>query len=295
MAIARSQKEIRQRAPWLMVGLLVLNGFLMALSARDETGSQSVLRSWGQTMLSPFQRVSTGAASSGSGLFERIGNLRNAAAENEALKQKVNELETQLQQERAKNLTAQDAAGIVQLQQQSSYTVIPARVIARDPSGWFDTVILNQGSAAGVHVSMPVVTADGIVGRVVATSLLTSQVMLITDTRAAAGAVVGQLDASHAIGSVRGSSDSGMLEMRYVPTTEPVQFGDVVFTTGQDDIYPSGLKLGTVTQVKGDVGRTIVLKPSARFETLQNVAILDYKPPPRPPMTDSLPNVDRKK
>lgn len=295
MAIARSQKEIRQRAPWLMVGLLVLNGFLMALSARDETGNQSVLRSWGQTLISPFQRATTGAASSGSGLFERIGNLRNAAAENEALKQKVNQLESELQQERAKNLTAQDAQIIVQLQQQSSYKVIPARVIARDPSGWFDSVILNQGSAAGVHVSMPVVTADGIVGRVVATSLLTSQVMLITDTRAAAGAVVGQLDASRAIGSVRGSGESGLLEMRYVPTTEAVQFGDVVFTTGQDDIYPSGLKLGTVTQVKGDVGHTIVLKPSARFETLQNVAILDYKAPPRPPMTDSLPNVDRKK
>lgn len=294
MAIARSQKEIRQRAPWLMVGLLVLNGFLMAWSARDESGNQSVLRSWGQALLSPFQRASTGAASSGSGLFERIGNLRNAAAENEALKQKVNQLETELQEERAKNLTAQDAQSIAQLQQHSAYAVIPARVIARDPSGWFDSVILNQGSAAGVHVSMPVVTADGIVGRIVATSLLTSQVMLITDTRAAAGAVVGQLE-SHAIGSVRGSNEGGTLEMRYVPTTEPIQFGDVVFTTGQDDIYPSGLKLGTVTQVKGDVGRTIVLKPSARFETLQNVAILDYKPPPRPPMTDSLPNVDRKK
>jgi rod shape-determining protein MreC len=298
MAIARTQKEIRQRAPWLMVGLLLMNGVLMGLSARDETGRQSVLRAWGQVLVSPFQRASTGAATKGTGLFERIGNLRNAATENEALKERVAKLETELQQARTANQDGADAQSIAQLQRQLPYGVIPARVIARDPSGWFDSVILNQGSAAGVRVSMPVVTADGIVGRVIATSPLTAQVMLITDPRAAAGAVVGQLGESQAVGSVRGSTELGLLDMRYVPGTEKVQLGDTVVTTGQDDIFPAGLRLGTVAFVKGDISaseaHTIRLKPSARLDALQSVAVLDYTPPARPPMNESLPNVERK-
>jgi rod shape-determining protein MreC len=291
MAIARSQKEIRQRAPWLMVALLVLNAILMGLSARDETG-QSKLRAWGQAVLSPFQRATTGVASGGTGLFGRIANLRNAATENEALKERVGRLEAELQQARAESVAAQDARAVTEFQKQLPYQSVAARVIARDPSGWFDSVILNQGSNSGITISMPVVTADGVVGRVVATSPYTAQVMLVTDIRAAAGGVVGQLGVSHALGAVRGSNELGVLEMRYVPSQEAVQFGEAVLTTGQDDIYPAGLKLGTVISVSPTVIR---LKPSVRLEALQSVAVLLYKPPPRPPMTDSLPNVERKK
>jgi rod shape-determining protein MreC len=299
MAIARSQKEIRQRAPLLMVGLLIVSAVMMGFSARSDTGSQNILRSGLQAVLSPFQRVSTGVASRGSGFFERIGNLRHAAAENDALKERVNQLESDLQQARAENAQIEDARSLAQLQKDLPYTIIPARVIARDPSGWFDSVILNQGSLAGIQVSMPVVTADGVVGRVVATSPITAQVMLLTDQRAAAGAIVGQLGVSHATGSVRGAGESGMLEMRYVPGTETIQLGDQVLTTGQDDIYPAGLKIGTVAFVKGDISaseaHTIRLKPSARLDALQSVAVLKYQPPARPPMTESLPNVERKK
>lgn len=299
MAIARSQKEIRQRAPWLMVGLLLVNGILMGLSARDETGNQSVLRAWGQALASPFQRATTGVTSKGSGFFDRIANLRHNAAENEVLRERVVQLETELQKAQAANLDSADARSLQELQKQLPYTMIPARVIGRDPSGWFDSVILNQGSTSGIRVSMPVVTGDGVVGRVVAVSPITSQVMLLTDQRAAAGAIVGQLGESHAVGSIRGSGESGLLEMRYVPGTEKIQLGDVVFTTGQDEIYPAGLKLGIVSFVKGDISaseaHTIRLRPSARLDALSSVAVLNYQPPARPPMTDSLPNVERKK
>ena len=106
--------------------------------------------------------------------------------------------------------------------------MVAARVIARDPSMWFDTVTINRGRSAGINLNMPVVTSGGIVGRVVATSPWTSQVMLITDEKAAAGAVVGQLGESNALGSVKGLGKSGLVEMDYVSGMEEVKIGDYV-------------------------------------------------------------------
>jgi rod shape-determining protein MreC len=121
-------------------------------------------------------------------------------------------------------------------------------------------------------------------------------VMLLTDERSAAGAVVGQLGASNAIGSVRGYGKNGLLEMHYVSGLETVNVGDYVVTTGQDRIYPPGLNVGTVVEVRpGTINtpHTIYVKPGARLESLQEVAVLDYRPPQRTAPERTLPNVDK--
>jgi rod shape-determining protein MreC len=108
--------------------------------------------------------------------------------------------------------------------------------------------------------------------------------MLITDERAAAGAVVGQLETSNALGSVRGFGKNGLLDMRYVPGLEEVKIGDAVTTTGQDGIYPRGLKVGDVIDVQAGTAtkpHEIKVRPSARLNSLSEVAVLLYHPPPR--------------
>jgi len=143
---------------------------------------------------------------------------------------------------------------------------------------------------------MPVATPEGVVGRVVAVSPVSAQVMLLTDERAAAGAVVGQLGGSNAIGSVRGYGKNGLLEMRYVSGLEPVNLGDYVVTTGQDGIYPPGLNVGTVvqkTEGSATTPHTIFVKPGARLDSLEEVAVLQYRPPARTAPERSLPNVDK--
>src|SRR6185369_14540756 len=86
----------------------------------------------------------------------------------------------------------------------SPYQMVVANVIAREPSMWFDGVTIDKGRLAGVEVNMPVVTAGGVVGRVISTSPLSAQVMLLTAEKSGAGAVVGQLGQSNALGSVKG-------------------------------------------------------------------------------------------
>jgi rod shape-determining protein MreC len=286
VASVRTQKEIRQRAPLWLVTLLVTNLIIMAVDARDADGRQKVLRIWTQAFASPLQSASSKASGATSGFFQQIWNFRSTAQANEQLKERLTQAETELH-------TAQQAAAenerlkaLLSLNEQTDIKKIPARVIARDPSVWFNTITINRGSSSGIAVNMPVVTASGIVGRVITVSPWASQVMLITDEKAGAGAVVGQLGQSGALGSIRGRADLGvaLVEMRYVSGLEKVELNDYVMTTGQDGIYPPGLNVGRVVDVKNGTAtqaHQILIQPGAQLDHLEEVAVLLYQPPPR--------------
>ena len=298
--VRSTQKEIRQRAPLWLTGLLVLNLALMAFSAHQsgDISRPRVLQVWVQALFAPVQSAMTGAGGAGVGFFQHIADLRHAASENEGLKRRVADMETELRDARAVRDENERLKRLLAFKDESEYKPLPARVIARDPSEWWNTVLVNRGSASGVGLNMPVVTPDGVVGRVIGVSPWTAQVLLLTDERAAAGAVVGQLGASNALGAVRGMGRNGLLEMRYVPGLEPVKVGDYVLTTGQDGIYPQGLNVGEVVEFKQGSAtqpHDIKVKPSARLNALEEVAVLLYHPPPRTAPTETLPNMDKGK
>lgn len=296
--VMRTQKEIRQRAPLWLAGLLGLNLALMSYDARDLVTKQRMIRVWAQSAVAPFQWISSRGGSAGASAIQYFANLRHAATENEQLKRRLAEIETELRESRATRDENQRLKGLLGLKEEGKYGIVAARVIGRDPSAWFDTVMINRGSSSGIKLNMPVVTRDGIVGRVIATSPWTAHVMLISDEKAAAGAVVGQLGTSNALGSVRGFGRNGLLEMRYVSGLEPVNRGDYVVTSGQDGIYPAGLNVGDVVEVKtgsATVPHVIYVKPSARLNSLDEVAVLLYNPPQRVAPDVMLPNVDKGK
>lgn len=286
MASVRTQKEIRQRAPLWLVGLLVTNLVIMAVDARDADGRQKVLRIWTQTFASPLQNASSKATGATSGFFHQIWNFRSTAQENEQLKERLTQVETELHTARQAAAENDRLKALLNLSEQTNINSVPARVIARDPSVWFNTITINRGSSSGVELNMPVVTPGGIVGRIITVSPWASQVMLITDEKAGAGAVVGQLGQSGALGSIRGRADLGVgvIEMRYVSGLEKVEVGDFVMTTGQDGIYPPGLNVGRVVDVKHGTAtqaHQILIQPGAQLEHLEEVAVLLYHPPPR--------------
>jgi rod shape-determining protein MreC len=298
MAAIRTQREIRQRAPIWLVVLLLMNLVIMAVDARDSVTRQRMLRVWVQALVSPAQSISSGASGAGTSLFRQIVNFRSTAYENEALKKQLSEAQLELQNARQSAAENERLKGLLNLKEQNQYPQIAARVIARDSSVWFNTITIDRGSSSGIALNMPVVTGGGIVGRVIALSPWTAQVMMVTDEKAAAGAIVGQLGGSGALGSVSGLGDNGLIEMRYVAGTETVVVGDFILTTGQDEIYPAGLSIGEVVQVNSGTAtqpHQILIKPSAKLDQLEEVAVLLYRPPPRPAPEQTLPNVDKTK
>ena len=292
----RTQKEIRQRAPVWLVVIVVANIILMSFDARDPVSKQRMIRVWTQAAAGWVQRPVATAGGAGVGFFRRVFNSWGASEENERLKGRLAEVETELRVAQAARDENERLRQLLDLKETTEYGVVPATIIARDPSVWFSSIIINRGTSSGVDLNMPVVTRDGIVGRVVAVSPWTAQVMLLTDERSGAGAAVGQLGASNALGSVRGLGRNDLLSMNFVPGLETVNVGDYVVTTGQDGIYPPGLSVGTVVEVKPGSATTphqITVRPSARLDSLEQVAVLQYRPPPRPAPDKVLPNLGK--
>src|SRR5690606_28113994 len=191
----RSQQEVWRLTPWLVVILLLGNFVLMAFDARID-GGQRVIRIWAQTaadfVQSPVTTVSTGV----SNYFASIANLRSAQDENDLLRQRIQELEVELQGKEDLASENDRLRGLLELKEDGKYKVLSARIIGRDPNVWFDSVIIDKGSLAGVTLNMPIVTAGGLVGRVTAVGPLSSQIDLITRDKAGLGAVVGELSES---------------------------------------------------------------------------------------------------
>ncbi|MBK7392345.1 MAG: rod shape-determining protein MreC [Chloracidobacterium sp.] len=279
-----------------MIALLIVNFVLMAFDAKEITSGQRVVRSWTQTIADFVQSPVTSVTSAVANYFVSISNLRSAQTDNDVLKQRVQELEVELKQK--EELAAENTRlkAFLQLKETSKYKVLTARIIGRDPSVWFDSSIVNRGSLDGVQLNMPVVTDGGLVGRVTAVGPLTCQVDLVTRNKSGLGAVIGQVGESNALGVVSGTSKGDLLEMRYVAGTVAVQVGQAVFTTGQDGIYPAGLKVGEIVSVVSGSATTphvILIQPAAKLNSMQEVGILLYEAATREQYEQKLPNATR--
>ena len=285
--------------PWLVLILLLGNFIMMAFDAREITSGQRVIRVWTQAAADFVQSPVTTVSSGVTGYFSSIANLRSAQGENDQLKKENEELKLQIESSKGLTEENQRLKALLDFKAQSKLVVLPARIIGRDPSIWFDSSIIDRGSLDGVKLNMPVVANGALVGRVTAVSPLTAQVDLITRDKSGLGAVIGEIGASTVLGVVSGTSKRDLLEMKYVSGSTDVQVGQSVFTTGQDGIYPPGIKVGDIVQIISGSATTphqIFIQPSAKLGSIQEVGVLLYEPPQRTPFEKQVnpPTKDKK-
>ena len=132
------------------------------------------------------------------------------------------------------------------------YRRVAARVIGRSPTVWYSTITINQGSSDGVRNDQPVVTGDGLVGKVSAVSSNAAQVTLITDhTSGVSGEVVP--DGANGLVKARVGDPSDLL-LDFVQKGRPVAKGATVVTAGWrssrlESLFPRAIPIGKVTHV----------------------------------------------
>ncbi len=291
--VERSQQEVWRMTPWLVIILLLGNFMLMAFDAREITSGQRIIRVWSQTVADFIQSPVTNLSSGISNYFSSISNLRSAQSENDLLKEKVQELE--LEKKGIEDLTSENdrLRALLSLKETSKHKVLYATIIGRDPSVWFDSSIINRGSLDGVKLNMPVISDGGLVGRVTAVGPLTAQFDLLTRDKSGVGGVIGEIGSSNILGVVAGTSKRDVVEMKYVAGSAEVQPGQMVYTTGQDGIYPAGLKIGEIVEVRSGsatVPHQILIRPSAGINSIKEVGVLLYEPPDRSTFDQKLPN-----
>ena len=162
-----------------------------------------------------------------------------------------------------------------------------ARVIGRESATWSSMIIINRGTLDGVRDDMPVVTPQGLVGRIVEAGPNSSKVQLILDPRSSVGTLVQRAE-SRVNGIVEGDPDNPtMPRMVNIPKTADVVEGDVIVTSGFGGVFPKGLTVGIVSTLKMDTGgllQVAVLEPAVDFQKLEDVAVItaSREAPPDP-------------
>ena len=158
------------------------------------------------------------------------------------------------------------------------YRYVAASVIGRDPSPFLQYVIINRGSDDGLRRGMPVVTEQGLVGRIAAVTAGAARVQLITDP---ASSVNVSLEDSRAQAVLQGSL-TGDLSLDMIPQSAAVQAGDVVLTSGLGGNYPANIMIGQVTGVRSrdnDLFQKASVQPLVDFTQLEIVlVIINFRP-----------------
>ena len=152
-----------------------------------------------------------------------------------------------------------------------------ANVVARDPANWWRTIEIDLGSRDGMAVDMPVLTTDGLIGRISSVGLARSQVSLIGDPNCRVSALVEDASQDTGILSASGPLDSSLADLTYLSSSATLKSGQQVVTSGIGGVFPKGIPIGVVVdaqQVEYGLYTEARVKLSANMGALEEVWVL---------------------
>lgn len=164
----------------------------------------------------------------------------------------------------------------------SEFEAIKGVVIERNKMYWFNTILINIGTNQGIEKDMVVVSGDGLIGRINKVSKTTSEVKLLTtsDVNHKVSVVIKKDDLNiYGIMSLY-NNETNYLEVTTVNKTNLDLTNSLVYTSGMGGIFPSGILIGEVMEIKTDkyeVSKVINVKPSADFNDIKFVSVLKRK------------------
>src|SRR3984893_17224601 len=268
----------RYRTLIILVGVLFLQVLGLAMqvkkSGNDEEKTR-LIRIWAVDAITPFERTVVWVGNSSGNLWHNYFYLRGVRAENRQLRDQIERL--RLEQVRL----AEDAAQARRLQtllafkEQFISRTVAAQVIGSSGSDHSRIIYIDKGENAGIQRDMAVMTADGIVGKVLLVYPSVAQVLLINDESSGVGALI---EKTRLQGVLRGTAN-GEVMLERVMSDEQVPVGETVLTSGGDQIFPKGLPIGTVTKVGSgkDLFLNIKIKTAADLSQLEEVLVLVEK------------------
>lgn len=228
-------------------------------------------------LIAPVQRVTMNLSGNVYNFFSnltRYYTLLDTRDELEAeirrLKGRVSELEDMQYQ----NIRLREALEYKEANKEQ-YELEIVNVIARDRQQWYNTLTIDKGSEDGLEVGMAVVNHQGLIGQITNLSSSTANVLLITDSASALGAMI---KINRSPGVIEGMGrESGFLRLMYLPKDALVLRNQEVITSGLGGVFPKGLPIGRIEKVEVDMNglnQYALVRPYADFERLEEIFVV---------------------
>ena len=256
----------------LVIVLVLLNLTIITVTSKQELQASGAGR-FSIHLLAPMQKGITNVIRSVRGGWKHYFMLVSVSMENDALKKELNLAYETINHGREIELMNLRLRRFLDFREKTELKMIAAEVTGKDASAWFHTIIIDKGESDGVEKGLPVVVPEGIVGQVIEVSKSYSKVLLITDRNSAVDALAQR---SRARGIIEGKSN-GQCILNYALRKHELEVGDVIVSSGLDGVFPKGLRLGHVSEIKDRnymIFQDVVMNPFVDFEKLEEVLII---------------------
>lgn len=256
--------------------IAVVIGIFSATAARDKAGAAENLLG---AAAEPGQAAATGIGGWFHGIFQYFGSVKALRAENEELKRANVELDKQVRDAQGMEQENQELRAMLNLMKtENKLDLVAAQVIAKDPSNWYSSFTINKGTNDGIQKNQPVLTANKeLVGQVYKVGSSWAEIITILDPDSGVGSLI---ERSKDIGIVEGDASlrhQGLCRLGYLSRETDIEIGDYVETSGMGGIYPKGLLIGTVLDIREDntnMSKYATIKPIVELGKLTQVCVL---------------------
>jgi rod shape-determining protein MreC len=275
------RKQVRRRRT--VLALLIVSSFLLLTLTFGR--SSSGLQEGVSTIFSPLQSIADRALKPARDMVDWFDKTFEARGENSRLEDELVEARRQAvagQVALQENAQLRKLIGLSRepVLAASAYELVTARVIGRSPTVWHSTVTVDVGSGDGVAADDPVISGDGLVGRVASVQPGSAQVSLLTDNSSAISAKVVPGGVQGVIKPDIGDPEDLILD--FIDSTKTVSRGQTVVTSGWSaqglsSLFPQGLPIGEVTRasiVEQEASQQVHLRPFADLANLDLVQVL---------------------
>jgi len=256
----------------LLVFYIASSVYLMSLDIRNPDRTLVIERVVMATF-APVQSVCTTVCNFIGDTLASYFCLVNTNRENEKLKRELARLEAEKASLMEAAIQNKRLRKIVNLDESRRFDSLLCSVISVDPSRLFSSAFVDRGSEDGLSRNMPIITYDGVVGKIVKVSSHTARVQLLTDMRSSIAVLVQR---SRAPGILQGTG-SNLCEMVYIDAGADIRTGDTLLTSGFGGVFPRGLRVGTVRSVvkkKGTLTKSAKVSAFANVHQLEEVLAL---------------------
>jgi len=266
----------RNRVGFTSALLMILSLHLISSGVKP---GDIALRPAGMTLsiMAPVESAMNNFAQGSTGFVRNYFDLVNVRRENERLKAELAAVKSD--QARLIELETENhhLTDLLDLKDVLGGNSIAANVIGSDANSFARTLTIGQGSSSGVRAGMPVLSFQGVVGKVIVVSPHAARVLIIDDHNSALDAFDQR---TRTRGIVAGVVDDG-ITMKYVERSEDVRPGDTIVTSGLDGIFPRGLLVGSIKSVMGEgpgMFLNVSITPAVDFRSLEQVLVITEMP-----------------
>jgi rod shape-determining protein MreC len=272
---------VRYKNPLVLMAVLFIQVVALATQVKRQEnrpgssgGGTRLIRVWTVTAFTPVEKMLVSTGHFFRNGWHNYADLRDARKQNKALQDEVARLQMEQVRLRQDADQARRLQAVLEFKQRYISRTVAAQIIGTSGTEQSRVIIIDKGSHDGIKADMPVVTPDGIVGKVKDVFPLSSQVLLINDHDSGAGVI---LESSRLQGIVKGTS-TGELQITDIMADEKIEAGDHVITSGGDRIFPKGFSVGSVISATPDHDNdpfmVIKIKPAADLRRLEEVLVV---------------------